>query len=171
MHNINENSKQSSTWEAFILIFLILFAFWYLLSTYVDTFHLGSGFICSVIVAYMSRNLMFVGAHGNRLTQTARFIVYIPWLLYQIVIANIDVAKRILSPDMPIDPRVVTFKSSLKSDLAKTTLANSITLTPGTVTIDIKDDVFYIHAISESSANDLLEGTMQRKVAHVFMED
>jgi multicomponent Na+:H+ antiporter subunit E len=72
---------------------------------------------------------------------------------------------------MPIDPRVVTFKTMLKSDVARTALANSITLTPGTVTIDIVDDVFYVHAIAKEPADDLLEGAMERRIAHIFMED
>jgi multicomponent Na+:H+ antiporter subunit E len=91
--------------------------------------------------------------------------------MYQIIIANIDVAKRALSPSMPIDPRIITFKTILRSDVARTTLANSITLTPGTVTVDIIDDVFYVHAIAKGPADDLLEGIMERKVAHIFMED
>ena len=170
MQHINESSDRNATHKSIFLTFIVLFAFWVLLSAHFDALHLGSGIISSAIVAYMSHDLMFTGGN-NRLTKAIRFVAYIPWLLYQIVIANIDVAKRILTPDMPIDPQVVTFKSHLKSDISRTVLANSITLTPGTVTIDIKDDVFHIHAISKSLADDLLEGTMERKVAHIFMED
>ena len=162
---VNMNTKN------FIITYLIMFAFWILLSGHFDTFHLGAGVVCSGIVAYASHDLLFTDTGNHRLTKVLRFIAYLPWLIYQIVIANIDVAKRALSPSMPIDPRVVTFRTILKSEVARTTLANSITLTPGTVTIDIVDDVFYVHAIAKEPADDLLEGTMERKVAHVFMED
>ena len=148
-----------------------VFAFWILLSADFDPSHVGAGVICSVIVAYASHELLFAGTGNHTLTKIVRFIAYLPWLIYQIVLANIDVAKRALSPGMPIDPRVVTFKTMLKSDVARTALANSITLTPGTVTIDIVDDVFYVHAIAKEPADDLLEGAMERRVAHVFMED
>ncbi len=155
----------------FIATYIIVLAFWLLLSSVFDTFHVGAGIACSGIVAYASHDLLFTGTGNHGLTKTLRFIAYLPWLIYQIVIANIDVAKRALSPSMPIDPRVVTFKTMLKSDVARTALANSITLTPGTVTIDIVDDIFYVHAIAKEPADDLLEGAMERRIAHIFMED
>ncbi|MCK5216857.1 MAG: Na+/H+ antiporter subunit E [Methanosarcinales archaeon] len=153
------------------ITFLILFTFWILLSAHFDILHVGSGIVCCAIVAYASHDLLFTGTQNHGLTKTTRFISYLPWLTYQIVIANIDVARRALSPSMPIDPHIFTFKTKLKSDVARTTLANSITLTPGTVTVDIIDDLFYVHAIAKEPAEDLLEGTMERKVAHIFMED
>ncbi len=155
----------------FIATSIIVFAFWILLSAHFDRFHVGAGVICALIVAYASHDLLFTGTGNHTLTKTVRFIAYLPWLIYQIVLANIDVAKRALSPRMPIDPRVVTFKTMLKSDVARTALANSITLTPGTVTIDIVDDVFYVHAIAKEPADDLLKGAMERRIAHIFMED
>ena len=155
----------------FIATYIIVFAFWLLLSAHSDAFHVGAGIACSGIVAYASHDLLFAGAGNHTLTKIVRFIAYLPWLIYQIVLANIDVAKRALSPRMPIDPQVVTFKTMLKSDVARTALANSITLTPGTVTIDIVDDVFYVHAIAKEPADDLLGGAMERRIAHIFMED
>ncbi len=155
----------------FIATYLIVLAFWLLLSAHFDKFHVGAGIVSALVVAYASHDLLFTGTGNHSLTKTVRFITYLPWLIYQIVLANIDVAKRVLSPSMPIDPRVVTFKTTLTSDIARTTLANSITLTPGTVTIDIVDDVFYVHAIAKEPADDLLEGAMERRVAHIFMED
>ena len=153
------------------LTFIILFIFWVLLSAHFDPLHIGSGIICCAIVAYASHDLLFQDTDNHRFTKTIRFISYLPWLIYQIVVANIDVARRALSPSMPIDPRIISFKTTLKSEVARTTLANSITLTPGTVTVDIIDDVFYVHAIAKEPADDLLEGIMERKVAHIFMED
>ncbi|KAF5410995.1 MAG: Na+/H+ antiporter subunit E [Euryarchaeota archaeon] len=155
----------------FIATYIIVLTFWLLLSAHFDKFHVGAGIMCSGLVAYASHDLLFKDTEKHRLTKTLRFITYIPWLIYQIVLANIDVAKRALSPSMPIDPQVVTFKTILKSDVARTALANSITLTPGTVTIDIVDNVFYVHAIAKEPADDLLEGAMERRIAHVFMED
>jgi len=74
-------------------------------------------------------------------------LAYIPYFLWQIILANLDVAYRVIHPQLPIRPGIVKVKTSLKTDMAKTCLANSITLTPGTMTVDIKDDVLYIHWI------------------------
>ena len=72
---------------------------------------------------------------------------------------------------MVIDPRIIRFKTKLKKDLSLMTFGNSITLTPGTITVLIKEGDFYVHAIDKKVAEDLLTGEMEDKVAHVFMED
>jgi len=100
----------------------------------------------------------------------ARFIAYIPWLIQQIVLSNIHVASLVLRRRMPIDPQIVKFKTKLETDISFVTLANSITLTPGTITMDIKDGVFYVHALSRKVAEELNAGDMEDRVAHIFME-
>lgn len=158
--------------KRFIFLYILLFSFWLLLSTFLDWFHLSFGLISTFLVSLFTYDMVFVNENGkNNAKKIFRFFVYLPWILYQIILANIDVARRALDPKMPIDPGFITFDSFLKSDLSKTTLANSITLTPGTVTVDIDDNVFLVHAIAGGPADDLLEGTMERKVAHVFLED
>jgi len=158
--------------ERFLALFILLFSFWLLLSTFLDWFHLFFGLLSTALVTLFTYDMVFVNEdRGNNIQKLFRFALYLPWILYQIILANVDVAKRVLDPKMPIDPGMITFKSVLKTDLSRTTLANSITLTPGTVTIDIDDDTFLIHAIAKEPADDLLEGTMEKKVAHVFMED
>jgi multicomponent Na+:H+ antiporter subunit E len=99
-----------------------------------------------------------------------RFIAYIPWLLQQIVLSNIHVASLVLRRRMPIDPQVLMYKTKLETDISCVALANSITLTPGTITMDIKDGVFYVHAVSRKVAEDLHAGEMEDRVAHIFME-
>ncbi len=81
------------------------------------------------------------------------FIVYIPYFLWLCLKANLDVAFRVIHPELPINPGIVKVKTSLKSDIARTFLANSITLTPGTLTVDMKDDVLYIHWIAVESSD------------------
>lgn len=158
--------------KRFILLYILLLSFWLLLSTYLDWFHLTFGLISTLLVSLFTYDMVFVNEdRGNNFKKLIRFISYLPWLLYQIVIATVDVTKRVLDPKMPIDPAMIKFDSVLKTDLSRTFLANSITLTPGTVTVDIDDNTFLIHALTKESADDLLEGTMERKVAHVFMED
>lgn len=155
-----------------LLLYTLLLLFWLLLSTSLKAFHLFFGLVSTALVTMFTYDMVFVNEDGeHNLKKSLRFISYLPWLAYQIIIANIDVAKRVLDPEMPIDPVMVTFDSVLKTDLSKTTLANSITLTPGTVTVDIDNNTFLVHALAKGLGDDLLKGTMENKVAHVFMED
>jgi multicomponent Na+:H+ antiporter subunit E len=89
--------------------------------------------------------------------------------MYQIILANIYMVKVVLHPRMRdvIFPHVVKFNTRLKGDLSITTFANSITLTPGTITIKVEDNVFYVHAIDEKVAASL-PGDMERKVGQIF---
>ena len=90
--------------------------------------------------------------------------------MYQIVLANLHVVYLICRPDH-IRPQVVRFKTRLRSDFAKVTLGNSITLTPGTITMDIVDDEFVVHAISDKVADGLQNGEMELRVAWALLED
>jgi len=156
-----------------LVTFCAMFLFWLLLSGHFDTFHLTAGIICSAIVALISHDLLVKGKGEKMLLKSFRFIIYLGWELWQIVLANFDVAYRILHPKMPIDPRIIEFETSLRSDFALVTLANSITLTPGTITILVEPEKgkFWVHAIAKKPADSLLvDKTMQRKVTNVYME-
>jgi len=153
--------------------FCVLFLFWLLLSGIFDAFHVGAGVICSVIVALISHDLLVRERGEKVLLKSFRFVIYLGWELWQIALANFDVAYRVLHPRMPIDPLIIEFDTPLRSDFALVTLANSITLTPGTITISVEPERgrFLVHAISKKPADALtVEKTMQNKVADVFME-
>ncbi len=156
---------------SFTMSFVILYTFWILLSGYFDFVHLSLGVVSALLVSYTSHHLLTGDVRAEdvsiEMKRIIRFFLYLPWLFYQITLANIDVAYRVLHPKMPIDPRILRFKTDLKTDIGLTTLANSITLTPGTVTIDIKDGEFFVHAISEESAESLLSGEMQMRVKNI----
>lgn len=163
--------RRKTQFQNFVGTTLILFAFWALLSGHFDAFHLTLGALCSIIVAYLFHDLLFSNVRvGDMRVVAARFIVYIPWLIKQIIFANIHVASLVLRPKMPIKPQIVKFKSKLETDISFVTLANSITLTPGTITMDITDGIIYIHALSEKVADELNAGEMEDRVAHIFME-
>ena len=163
--------KKKTGLQNFIVTFLLLFAFWALLSGKFDTFHLSLGAICSFVVALMGHDLLFANLRvGDMRVIVKRFFAYLPWHIYQIVVANFQVAYLALSPKMPISPKIMRFKTKLESDISWVTLANSITLTPGTITIDIEEGEFVVHALSEKLADDLDTGEMEDRIAHVFME-
>ena len=152
----------------FVLTALIMFAFWIFLSGKFSFILLLSGIISSLLVSYISHDLL-IGNGDMKLgfIRTIRFIRFLPWLLWQIVLANIDLAIRTLHPKMPINPMLINFKNNLKTDLGMVILANSITLTPGTVTIDVNENEFLVHVISEKAAQSLISGEMQARVKKI----
>ncbi|MEW6595005.1 MAG: Na+/H+ antiporter subunit E [Thermodesulfobacteriota bacterium] len=158
---------------------LILFGSWLILSGRFDAFHLGLGLLSSLLVAALSGDLLFADRRqgfGRRLREALRFCRYALWLFWQIVLANIHVTILAFSPKAltrDIDPHLITFRTRLKSDFARFVLANSITLTPGTVAIRVHGDIFHVHAISRKAAGDLASESvseMERRVAWVFEE-
>ena len=153
--------------------FGLMFLFWTLCPGMFDAFHLISGVICSAIVALISHDLLVKEKGEKIFLKSLRLIRYIPWELWQIALANIDVVYRVLHPKMPIDPLIIDFETSLRGDFAIVTLANSITLTPGTITIAVEPETgrFWVHALAREPADALLvDQTMQKKVADVYME-
>ncbi|NVM24770.1 MAG: Na+/H+ antiporter subunit E [Desulfobacterales bacterium] len=155
----------------FTIAFFVLFAFWILLSARFDYFHLTLGIICSMLVAYMSHDLLFSNIRlGDVRIKARRFFAAAPWFLGQIFSANLHVAYLALSPKMPVDPQIIRFKTKLESDISWVALANSITLTPGTITVDIREGEFFVHALDRKVAYELSTGQMEDKIAHVLME-
>ena len=128
---------------------LSAFALWILLFWSVDLTVLGTGFFFALIVATIAGDVYPDTPH--LLLNPVRwlfFLVYLPYFFCYCLRANIDVALRVLHPDVPIRPGIVKVRTTLKTDMAKTFLANSITLTPGTLTMDIDGDDLYIHWIN-----------------------
>ena len=153
-----------------LLTFLILFALWLLFSGHVDTQHLALGLLCAALVAVCSSDLLFPETLSARTAVTIwRVVRYLPWLLSQIVIANLHVVYLVCRPGR-LRPQIVRFKTRLTGDMAKVVLGNSITLTPGTITMDIDGDEFTVHAVSDQAAMSLRSGKMQQRVAHAFLE-
>ena len=153
-----------------VATFAILFVFWLVFSNHFDGLHLGLGFVCCALVAVLSSDLLFPNAQSPFwLRQVWRFCLYIPWLLREIVAANVHVVYLVFRPGK-IRPQVVRFQTRLKSDMARVALGNSITLTPGTITLDIKDGEFHVHALSEKAAQSVVTGDMESRVRQVFLD-
>lgn len=159
----------------------MLFLFWVILSGKMEAKYLIIGLVSAVgITAVTWRFLLFPWCYGEGCLRSAwdqpwfRLMAYFPWLLWQIVKANLEVAWVILHPRLPIQPQMVRFSKPLPGPVAHLVLVNSITLTPGTVTVDIEGDEYVVHALLESGARSLVpesgEGGMQRRVAAIFRE-
>jgi len=134
-----------------IVLFVIGFLIWCLLNWVPDWQHLTVGVFIAMFVAFMTGDLFIQRPYVLRHPLRYYYFIfhYVPTFLWEITKANIDVAYRVLHPALPINPGIVKVKTSLKSDTGLTFLANSITLTPGTLSVDIDSDngILYIHWI------------------------
>lgn len=157
-----------------------MFIFWLLLSAWTvylpepyDFTKISRGVLVASIVTFLTYEI-FVPSRGEKvLLKTRRFIPYVGWELWQIYLATIDVTKRVFGI-LEVDPQVIEFDTTLRSDFALVTFADSITLTPGTITIDVDPERgrYIVHAIAKGPADSLtIDQTMQKKVGYVFMEE
>ncbi|MCK4453127.1 Na+/H+ antiporter subunit E [candidate division WOR-3 bacterium] len=132
----------------YIIYFIIGFCLWLLLTLSVNLDHLIAG-----VIVVLLGTIIFGGYFTDKpvkflqLHRLFWFIIYIPFFIWYMFKANIDVAYRVLHPQRPIKPGIVKIRTTLKTNIAKVFLANSITLTPGTMTCEIDDDYLYIHWI------------------------
>ena len=132
----------------YITLFILSLIFWLLLTFKLTFPNIIVGSVASLICSLFFGR--FFIRNVNKLLQPHRyfwFIVYLFVFIWECIKANIDVAYRVLHPAMPIRPGIVKVKTELKSDMAKMLLANSITMTPGTISVDIIDDTLFIHWI------------------------
>ncbi|MDP2173026.1 MAG: Na+/H+ antiporter subunit E [Candidatus Cloacimonadaceae bacterium] len=136
----------------YITLFISMFFLWMLLTFNLGVYNIIIGLASAFIVTLLFGNRFL--RDWRKFYNPLRYIwalVYLIVLIWECIRANFDVAYRVLSPRMPIKPGIVKIRSSLKTDIAKTFLANSITMTPGTITVDVIDDDFYVHWIYVSS--------------------
>jgi multicomponent Na+:H+ antiporter subunit E len=145
-------NKTSFCLKSFIYLFLILFIIWLLLTLSFHWQEISIGIIISLILSLiLYKYYVGLGLPPLSAKRIAFSVAYVIVLFKEIIMANIDVAYRVIHPKMPIKPGIVIIKTQLKQDIAKMILANSITLTPGTFTLDILDDKLLIHWINVRS--------------------
>ena len=141
-----------------------LFCLWLLLSGHFEPLLLILGLASTALVVWIAYRMDVIDHEGHPIGLTPRILLYWPCLIWEIVKANIDVKRRILDPALPISPTVVRVPASQKTELGTVIYANSITLTPGTVTIDLEGHDLIVHAFSEDGAVALESGEMDRRV-------
>jgi multicomponent Na+:H+ antiporter subunit E len=144
---------------------ILYFGFWLLLSGHYEPFYLALGALSSLAVAVTTRDLELA---TTALRVVPGFLAYLPWLLVQIVKANIEVVRVVLDPRLPADPVVVRVTTPLRSPLGITTLGNSITLTPGTITLDVEGQELVVHALTRAGAGGVQSGAMDARIARIF---
>ena len=119
------------------------------------------------LVLWMSQRMRLIDGEGVPIRMLPRSASYLSWLFKEIVVTNVEMAKLVTSKEIEIQPSVVEFTLHQKSDVSRALLANSITLTPGTVTVDVDDIYMYVHALTNAAAKDLVHGEMRGRVRKV----
>ena len=152
--------------------FAVLFAFWLLLTNSIEPQQLFAGAVCCLLVVAFSASFRLTVRSRMRLTfrNIWWLLLYAFILVKEIFIANIGVAKILLSRDMQISPTVSRFHSRLKTPLLQVLLANSITLTPGTLTIALDDDTYLVHCLTEKGAYEVAEWPLKYWLQNVEKE-
>ena len=174
---LNNNNIVGSTLVHKLAMFVVLFGFWMVLSGRTETKFVVYGLITAIVTTWVTYPLLLVpNKDGSKRyfvfgVSIPKFIMYFFWLMWQLVLANIDVLLATTAQALDIDPKVVRFYFRADNPMASVVLANSITLTPGTVTINVTDDGLYeIHALTKGAAAGVLDGSMQKKVADLYGE-
>ncbi len=149
-------------------LFVLLFGTWLVWSGHYTPMLIGFGVVSCALVVLLARRMEIVDDEGFPLHMAPRILRYLPWLAVEVVKSNLDLAGRVLKPRLPIGPEIVRLTASQRTDLGRASYANSITLTPSTVTIEAESDgAFVVHAISPESAADLRSGEMDRQVTRM----
>ncbi|EEG76664.1 Na+/H+ antiporter subunit E [Dethiobacter alkaliphilus] len=155
--------------KGFLMIVCILLGFWFLMTPSLDAYNVIVGIGCALGVTYFWNTDLFKPGEpmGFKPLQLFKLFYYLVLLVFNIVVANIQVARIVLSRDMPISPGFIVVKTKLTRELTRTLYSNSITLTPGTVTINLKDDRLLVHALTKEAADNVSDWYMQDKLREV----
>jgi len=155
----------------FATVALVLFGLWLLFSGLFAPLLLALGALSCLFVTLVAKRMGLLEPDpGGIWLRPLRCLAYLPWFAWQVAKSNADVALRILVPSKGISPRVIRVPSTQRSDVGRTLYANSITLTPGTISIDVQGDEITVHALSREGAEDLAGGEMGDRVTTLERE-
>ncbi len=146
---------------------IVLYAFWLLLSGYFTPFLLAAGAGSALGVALFARRMAVADREGHPIQLVAAVFVYWPWLVKEIAKSAWDVSRIILDPRLPITPTLIRFRPTQRTAAGLTTHANSITLTPGTITVEATRDEFLVHALTRAGAEGVVDSEMDRRITRV----
>jgi multicomponent Na+:H+ antiporter subunit E len=147
-----------------VTLAVVLFAVWMLWSGHTEPLIVGFGVASCIAVPALLARLRVLDDESVPLRHALPGLRYAPWILWEIVKANLDVARRIVDPRLPISPRVIRVRMSQRTELGRVVYANSITLTPGTISMELEGDEIVVHALTREAAEGLAEGAMDRRV-------
>ena len=168
---------ETNDFRYYFKLFIMMMIFWLLLSGRLELKFILYGVASSLICSWLCLPLLTVrGRSGQEYfafdIPVLQMVGYGFWILWQLILSNVSLASAVMRPELGIDPRVIRFQVNMDNPIALTVLANSITLTPGTVTVNVTDDaIFEIHALTDDAASGIIAGDMQTRVARLFKQD
>ena len=172
-------TRRSSIRRTTVVQVLVLFGFWLALSGRFEPLFVITGLVTAVAVTAVTRRITGRALRagddhvpvGSVPVAVLRGVAFAFWMGGRILAASVQLAVIALSPKMPLNPCTVRFQTHLRRPIARATLANAISLVPGTLTVDIDGDVFTVHALAPNQVDDLITGRLQNKVAGMFLEE
>ena len=146
-------------------LLMLLVSAWLLWSGLFKPLLLGLGAFSCLLVAYLTHRLGYTDYEKFRVNFNLRFLGYWAWLGKEVVRSSLEVARVILDPRLPISPRIVEIEATARHPVDQVILGNSITLTPGTIALDVQDGVLQVHTLTQEGADELMSGEMDRRIA------
>jgi multicomponent Na+:H+ antiporter subunit E len=148
----------------FAVTAVLLLLVWWVLSGRFDLLHFGTGIVASLLIAANFPGWRDDRAHFRPL----RFVLFLPWLVGQIILSNLRVARMVFLPRMPIRPVFISKRPGVEGDRALTGLGACLTLTPGTLTVDVRKNEIFVHALDMASADDVEQDKMAHAMGRVL---
>ncbi len=146
---------------------VVLLGTWLLWSGHYTPLIISFGVLSCALVVWITHRMDTIDEETVPLEHVLAIALYLPWLCGQVILSSFTVARIILSPKIAIDPEFVNPKMSQKTDLGEVIHANSITLTPGTVSVELHDNDILTHALTKKMADDVMEGSIDRRVGRL----
>ena len=169
-HSTEQKGNKKDYWSRVILLAGLLMLSWLLWSGLFKPLLLALGLFSCVLVVYLAHRMRLFDTHAFDMRYLVRLLPYWAWLGKEILKSSLEVTRVVLSPKPPISPTVAEFDSLCSEAMDQAVLGNSITLTPGTLTLQITDGHFVVHTLTQDGARDILSGEMDRRV-HALRDD
>ena len=144
-----------------------LFGLWLLLSGIYTPLLISLGIFSSVLVTWIAHRMDVADDEGFPIQLSGKAITYWPWLFWEIVKANVDIARIIIKKEMPINPTLIRTPASQKTEIGQVAYANSITLTPGTISIAVGEGMIDVHALTNEAAEEVQTGRMDARACQM----
>lgn len=161
-----ERGRKQPLVHAFSLA-AVLYLLWLVLSGHYEPLLLILGLVSCAVVVTIALRMEVIDRESHPVHITPRLPLYWSWLIWEIIKSNVTVTRLILQPSLDISPTIIHVMGSQKTDLGRVVYANSITLTPGTVSMSLEDGEIEVHALTEDIAADLQKGTMDRRITQL----
>ena len=148
-----------------VLLLALLITAWLLWSGLFKPLLLGLGAVSCLLVAFLSHRMALGDSREFEVNFNLRFLGYWTWLGREVLRSSIEVARVVLDPRLPISPRTVEIETTSRHPVDQVTLGNSITLTPGTIALELREGKLKVHTLTQEGAQALMSGEMDRRIA------